>query len=252
MSRVGFIGTGHIAAPMARFLAAKGHSVVVTERNADVSAALHASIGAQVTDVQGVLDRSEIVFLCLRPPLAETVLAPLRFSENHRIVSVMAGVPRATLARICAPAQAFVQTIPLGFLEQGGCPLAGFGDTDLLKALFEPENPVVPVAEEAALNAHFAVCAMVPGLLDRLQETASWLEAQTGDGDGATLYTVQLMAGFLTAMEKSAGAPGRERDALGTAGTLSLTMVETLRRHGSDRAMIAGLDAVIRQLEPKP
>ena len=33
MSRIGFIGTGHIAAPMARFLSAKGHDIAVTERN---------------------------------------------------------------------------------------------------------------------------------------------------------------------------------------------------------------------------
>ena len=44
--------------------------------------------------------------------------------------------------------------------------MAAFGNDRLLADLFEPENPVVKVADEAALNAHFAICAMVPGILD--------------------------------------------------------------------------------------
>ncbi|MCC1492860.1 NAD(P)-binding domain-containing protein [Cognatishimia sp. F0-27] len=252
MSAIGFIGTGHIAAPMARFLARKGHRVVVTKRNAAVSEALKAEIGAEITDAQGVLDCCETVFLCLRPHVADTVLGALTFSEEHKLVSVMAGVARDRLNGLCAPARQIVQTIPLGFLEQGGCPLAAFGDIDMLARLFEPENPIVAVADEAALNAHFAVCAMVPGLLDLMAGTAAWLETRTGDAAGATLFTTQMMAGFLAAMDKAPGALARERDALSTEGTLSLTMVETLRGLGADRAMIAGLDAVNRRLEPDP
>ena len=48
MSRIGFIGTGHIAAPIARLMAAKGHQISVTERNATVSSALKAELGATV------------------------------------------------------------------------------------------------------------------------------------------------------------------------------------------------------------
>ncbi|WP_170783812.1 NAD(P)-binding domain-containing protein [Ruegeria lacuscaerulensis] len=250
MSRVGFIGTGHIAAPIARLLARKGHEIFVTERNATVSATLKADINATVGRPQSVIDQSEILFLCLRPHIASDVLAPLSFRADHRIVSVMAAVSETDLRSLCAPAGDFVQTIPLGFLEQGGCPLAAYGNDDLLAGLMAPENPVVKVANETSLNAHFAICAMVPGVLDLLTTGVDWLTEQTGDADGAEFYTTQLMAGFLASMEKGqAGRLAAERDALATDGTLSLQMTRTLQAGKAHAALRDALTAIGKRLE---
>lgn len=245
MSRIGVIGTGHIAAPMVRFLAARGHALTVTRRSAPVSAALARLPGVTIAEPQAVLDGSDTVLLCLRPQHAEAALAPLAFRADHAIVSVMAGVSLATLARLCGPATELCRTIPLGYLEQGGCPLAACGDTTRLAALFAPENPVIAVRDEPALNAHFAICAMVPGLLDLMATGADWLGARTGDRDAADAYTAQLVAGFLSTLP--AARPGRlarERDALATPGTLSLQMVDGLRTGGATRALRTTLDAI--------
>ncbi|WP_170400575.1 NAD(P)-binding domain-containing protein [Ruegeria arenilitoris] len=250
MSRIGFIGTGHIAAPIARLLARKGHEIYVTERNASVSAALKAEINATVSDPQSVIDQSEIVFLCLRPQIAVEVLGPLTFGSEHRIVSVMAAVSEPELKSLCAPAEDFVQTIPLGFLEQGGCPMAAYGNDQLLADLLAPENPVVKVASEASLNAHFAICAMVPGILDLLATGSEWLADQTGDADGAEFYTTQLMAGFLATMNKGqAGRLAAERDALATDGTLSLQMTQALQSDKAHQALRDALTAIGKRLE---
>lgn len=250
MSRIGLIGTGHIAAPIARLMAAKGHDIHVTERNAEVSSALQAELGGGVGTPQQVIDASDIVFLCLRPQVAADVLTPLTFRADQQIVSVMAAVSEAQLSTLCAPASDFVQTIPLGFLQSGGCPLAAYGNDHLLADLFEPENPVVRVADEAALNAHFAICAMVPGLLDLMATGADWLASQTGDKDGAEFYTTQLMSGFLATMHKGqAGQLAKERDALATEGTLSLQMTDTLQSEGAHDSLRAALTAIGKRLE---
>ncbi|WP_298852499.1 NAD(P)-binding domain-containing protein [uncultured Ruegeria sp.] len=250
MSRIGFIGTGHIAAPIARLMAAKGHEISVTERNAEVSANLKAELGATVAAPQAVIDASDIVFLCLRPHIAAEVLAPLTFRADQQIVSVMAAVSAEQLAALCVPASDFVQTIPLGFLETGGCPMAAFGNDRLLAELFEPENPVVKVTNEAALNAHFAICAMVPGILDLMATGAKWLGDVTGDTDGAEFYTTQLMAGFLASMDKgTAGRLAQERDALATDGTLSLQMTDTLKNQDAHKALRSALGAIGKRLE---
>ncbi len=250
MSRIGFIGTGHIAAPIARLMAAKGHDLYVTERNAQVSSALQAELGVRVGTPQDVIDASEIVFLCLRPHVAEDVLTPLSFRADQKIVSVMAAVSEEQLSGLCAPASDFVQTIPLGFLQTGGCPLAAYGNDRLLADLFEPENPVVKVANEAALNAHFAICAMVPGILDLMATGTDWLADQTGDKDRAEFYTTQLVSGFLTSMHKEhAGQLAAERDALATEGTLSLQMTDILQSEGAHDALRAALSAIGKRLE---
>lgn len=249
MRRIGFIGTGHIAAPMVRFLARKGHDITVTNRSAGIAAELVRDHGVETGDAQEVLDASDIVFLCLRPHQAEAGLAPLTFRHDQQIISVMAGTDHATLQRLCAPAQDFTQTIPLGFLEQGGCPLACLGDDALLANLFSPENPVVKVKDKAALNAHFAICALVPGLLDLMAGGAGWLSDQTGSTE-AEFYTSQLISGFLTAMPKDTpGHLATGRDALATDGTLSLQMTDTLRRGGAHETLTDALTAIANRLE---
>jgi len=250
MSAVGFIGTGHIAAPMARFLAARGHEVIVSERSADVAARLAEGGVIRIAPNQSVLDACETVFLCLRPQIAPDVLGGLAFRPDHAIVSVMAGVPRAQLEQICAPAANFTQTIPLGFLETGGCPLPAYPDAKVLADLFEPDNPVFPVASEQALNLHFAICALVPGVLEVLATGAKWLGTATGDPDSAAFYTQQLMAGFLSSLPKGRdGQLADERDALATEGTLSLQMVEALRKAGVSIAVSEALTGIGDRLE---
>ncbi len=249
MSRIGVIGTGHIAMPIVRHLVAKGHEITVTERSARASAALANECGVAIADPQGVLDRSDIVLLSLRPQHARTVLSPLTFRPDHQIVSVMAGVTRARLETLCAPANDFVQTIPLGFVQHGGCPLAAFGNAALLADLFAPENPVVEVMSEAALNSHFAVCAMVPGLLDLMTTGANWLGERTGDPAAAEFYVTHLVSGFLASLEDGvADQLAHERDALATDGTLSLQMVETLRTGGARDALQDALHAIEQRL----
>jgi len=247
--RIGFIGTGHIAAPMARALARDGHDVVVSERSETIAAELSAAFKTiSVAPNQGVVDACDTVFLCLRPHLAESAIAELRFRPGQRIVSVMAGVSAADLARWCAPATDINIMIPLGFLEQGGCPLAVYPTGATVEPLFGAKNPVVAVASEAALNSHFAICALVPGMLAMLETGADWLAAKGGDPDDAALYTTQLVAGFLNAMGKEAGCLKSEKKALATPGTLSRMMVDGLDDGGATRALTSALDAIDARL----
>ena len=247
MSRLGFIGTGEIAAPMVRHLVAKGHSAIVTERSRHISTELAKTHGVSIGTAQDVLDKSDIVFLCVRPHQLDA-FDGLTFRADHKIISVMAAVPSARLAEICAPATDFVQTIPVAFVERGGCPLPAFGNAHLLAELFEPENPVIALDTEDALNAHFGICAMLPGILDLMSTGAEWLAARTGDHNGAEVYTTQLIGGFLSDMAQGAGRLAKERDGLATDGTLSLQMTQTLHADGAHDALKGALDAIGQRL----
>jgi len=251
MARIGFVGTGHIAAPMIRTLARDRHEVAVSKRSEAVSTVIETEF-ANVTaaENQAVVDRADIVFLCVRPQHAHAVIEPLAFRADQQIVSVMAGVSMQNLTALCAPATAICMTIPLGYLEAGGCPLAVYPSAEPLAALFGTANPVIPVSSEAALNSHFAVCAMVPGLLAMLEAGSGWLAQRTGDTDAAERYTTELAAGFLAAMKKGAGRLGVEKNALATDGTLSLMMVDALDSGGALDAMTGAMDAIARRLDP--
>ncbi len=252
MSHIGFIGTGHIAAPMARFLCTKGHKVTVSERNAETAAALVASHGVYIAPNQTVVDASDIVFLALRPHVAEPVISDLVFRADQKIVSVMAGISLERLRTLCAPATEISMTIPLGFLEDGGCPLPACPDAGVLDDLFAPENPVLEVKDEAAFNMHFAACAFVPGVLDLMATTAAWLGAETGDRDQAAQYVHQLLAGFLTRLPgEHADVLPDARDALATEGTLSLQMTNALQSAGVHAALRRALCEIGERLGEK-
>lgn len=246
--KIGVIGTGHIAAPMVRHLVRAGHDVTISQRNAQVAAALTEALGIAALGNQDVLDACDTVLLCLRPAVAETVLAPLRFHPDHSIVSVMAGVPAQSLRALCAPATRMVQTIPMPFIDQGGCPLPALGDADVLAALFAPENPVFPVQSEDAFNAHFAAATLVPAVLEALNTGAEWLGQATGDLENAERYTTALVAGYLSALPQQTGILAWERDALATPNTLSLQMVEAMRATHLPGALRHTFDTIQRQL----
>lgn len=98
MARIGFIGAGEIASAMVRGLAGKGHSILVSERNAQTARTLADTFGeVAVEPNQDVLDGSDVVILCLLKPVGEAVLPDLRFRAGHSVISVMVDVTNATL-----------------------------------------------------------------------------------------------------------------------------------------------------------
>lgn len=246
MTRIGFIGTGHIAAPMARTLARAGHQVTVSERNQQTSAALVASgLGIEVATNQEVLDRSDVVFLCLRPPIWKEIVKDLTWRAEQSVVSVMAGVAIADLRAVCDPVRNFSITIPYGFIETGGCPLPVAGDPTVLTRLFGAENPILPQKDEAALVDYFAASSLASGVLHMLDTSSAWLAKQTGDADAAEVYVSHLIAGLLRELPKDrAGGLTAERHALATPGTLNLQMFEGLQAYGA----FDGLPDVLEQI----
>ncbi|WP_146584739.1 NAD(P)-binding domain-containing protein [Puniceibacterium confluentis] len=254
MQRIGFIGTGHIAAPMARALARDGHAVTVSERSADTAAALaSAGLGIRVAANPQVVETSDIVFLCLRPAVWADVVPSLPWRAEHRVISVMAGVPLVALAAACAPATELSVTIPYGFIESGGCPLPVAGNPGALTALFGGRNPVLPQTDEAALIDHFAASTMTTAALSLLEQASQWLAGQTGDADQAEIYVANLVTGFLQnlSLDRS-GRLSEARAELATPQTLNLQMVDGLTRSGTLDALPGILDGIADSMRARP
>jgi pyrroline-5-carboxylate reductase len=253
MSRVGFLGTGHIAAPMVRFLATKGHEVLVSERNAGVAAELAEHCGARVLGNQAVVDGSDIVFLCLRPGVWQDVVTPLAFRSEQQIVSVMANVPLAEIAQAVAPASEISVTIPIGFLERGGCPLPVYPKSAPLEGLFGPENPVIELGEESQIADHFAASALLSGVLTVMAEGTAWLGEQSGNAEGADTYVASLVAGFLRDVPKDgAGRILEARRGLASPDTLNLAMVEAMEAGGTREVLRAVLQRLSGAMQVRP
>ena len=250
MTRVGILGTGHIAAPVARALVSQGHSVTISRRNESVSAALvreHASIS--VAENQDVLDHSEVVIISLRARAAQGVLPQLAFRPDQTVISVMAGVSLAELTDLCAPATQINLAIPLSFIERGGCPLPVYPASPELEALFGSENPVITVSSEDALSQHFAAATMVPVTLALLGAAADWLGVRTGDRRAAEIYVATLLAGALRDLPKDGANRFAEAvHGLATEGGLSAQIIDHMRDAGVIASLGEGLDGLGHRL----
>ena len=70
MARVGFIGTGKIAASMVRGITGQGHEIYVSKRGANIAADLALLDDVQIFDNQDLLDKVDIIILCLLKDVA--------------------------------------------------------------------------------------------------------------------------------------------------------------------------------------
>lgn len=244
MARIGFIGTGEIAAAMVRGLAGKGHSILVSERTAAVARQLAKEFDeVTVAGNQQVLDNSDIVCLCLLKSVAEKLLPDLTFRADHALISVMADAPLAKVRDWCAPARDICITIPLPFVATGGCPLPVYPASPVLEELFGADNLVLPQPSEDALTAHFAACATASVVMTELRAASEWLAGFTGNPAAAEAYLIKAFSGFFAGM--TPGEPDQFTQVLqglSTEGGLNATLRAKVEQGGVNDLIREGLD----------
>lgn len=246
---VGFLGTGRIAAPMVKALARSGREVLVSERTRRVSEALAAEFdNVSVGSNRDVVEGSDVVVISLLAAVAREELPTLPFRPDHRVISVMAEISLDEIAgSIGDPAELCV-TIPMPFIEAGGCPLAVYPASATLEALFGADNTIIPVKSEAAMKPHFAATAVTSTLLKELVVVRDWLGEQTGSPADAERYMVLLEHGYLHALQQN-DATGLDEAVghLATEGGLNAQLLGHMEDAGVMKTLREGLDGLLRR-----
>lgn len=251
--KVGFIGIGRMAAPMVRALAGGGHELHLSPRNAESARALALECpGATVHDAnQGVVDAADVVLVCLLAETAWAVLPQLRFRAEQEVISVMADASVARLGECVAPASRVCSTIPMPFIDHGGCPLPVFPRSPALEVLFGADNEVITLPSEQALAPHWAVAGSMAGMLEQLAGISRWLSEHTGDSGGAERYVAALYGGFLGALPKD--GQGRLRSAIesvSTEGGLNAGFRDALVAADVPVVVAHALDRLFARIDP--
>lgn len=240
MARVGFIGTGEIAALMVQGLAGQGHEIIVSDRNAEVAARLAATVpGVRIAPNAQVVEGADIVILCLLAKVADQALTGLPWRAGQSVISVMVDVGLDRLRRLCAPATDIAITIPLPPIATGGCPLPVYPASAALTQLYGAKNRVFTVRDEVALNAHFGATALCSPFLEQVLTTADWLAEFTGDADQSQAYVRDVLRGYLPADGQS-GHLAAALQSLSTEGGLNATLRAAMK--GANAELRAGLD----------
>lgn len=179
MTRIGFLGVGHLAAalvegfvraghpPSGLRLAPRGQARLLGERH---GIAVAADNGELVRDC-------DLVILATRPADAVSAVAGLPWRGSQVLVSACAGVSLASLEAPAAPAR-LCRIMPLTASAFGASPTTLFPALPLAAQVLARLGPVLPLASEEAFEAATVTAAVYGWAQALIARTASWQTAQ--------------------------------------------------------------------------
>ena len=197
----GVLGVGAIGAAIVTGLCENvddAPQVLLSPRNGEIATGLAERFGSVevAADNQAVVDGAGVVILCVRPQVAQTVLAELRFPADRVVISAIAGMSIEALQRLLAPATDIARVIPLPSVarREGITPVHPPGAAAI--ALFDRLGETIEVADVKAFEAFAASTATIAAHFAYLNAIATWLERQEIPAPAATRYVASIFAGL--------------------------------------------------------
>jgi len=255
MESLGFLGTGTITRAIIEGLNAKGRhagKIIVSPRSEPISAQLAKRFECVkvASDNQGVVDASNIVFLAVRPQVAQTIISELKFRADQEIVSFLAATPRSSVQSwVDAPAK-ITQAIPLPFVADALGATVICPPNDTIAAIFDGLGAVIQVDDETSLNLFFAGSALMGTYFGLLETASQWLQAEGLSETVASTYLRQLFAG-LNKVVMDGGNFASERHNHSTKGGLNEQLYRVFSENGGGTALEKGLSSVLQRLSAK-
>ena len=249
--KVGFLGCGLIAEPMVRSLCRNfpDMKIFVSERSTTTSNRLSSEYeNVSAGENQWVLDNADIIVLSILASTAREILPDLNFKSEQQIISVMADINLQEVSTLVEPAKNPCVTIPLPFIETGGCPLPVFPESPALETLFGQDNTIILQSSEEAMGPHFAATAILSTLMAQLDCTSKWLGSKSGSNTDAEIYVLSLVSGYLGCLIQDGDARFLEamKD-LSTEGGLNTQLLN----HNKNAGMLSTLETGLEDLHQR-
>ncbi|RWX14031.1 pyrroline-5-carboxylate reductase [Rhizobium hidalgonense] len=255
---IGFVGTGAITEAMVRGLLAEpayASDIHVSPRSAHIAETLAAEFASVriARDNQEVVQRSEMVFLAIRPQIAEEVVRELSFRNGQMVVSLVAATERRALLEWIGADINLVQAIPLPFVADRQGVTAVYPADTAVAALFDTLGTAVPCQSRKEYDLLAAASAVMSTYFGVMESVAGWLEKSGLERAKGQAYIAPLFAG-LAQKASSAGAAepfsalSRE---FATKGGLNEQVLSDFDKKGGIAALTAALDLVLARIEGK-
>jgi pyrroline-5-carboxylate reductase len=248
----GVLGVGAIGAAIVTGLCEnvdEAPRVLLSPRNAEIAAGLARRFATVdvAADNQAVVDGARVVIVCVRPQVAQAVLAELRFPADRVVVSAMAGVSVKALQRLVAPATDVARVIPLPSVarREGITPV--HPPNAAAAALFDRLGETVELADVKAFEAFSASTATIAAHFAYMNAIAAWLESQEIPAPAATRYVASMFAGLAEATRSGERFEQLARKHA-TSGGINEQFLNELEQGGTFEHVSLGLQRVLDRL----
>ena len=179
MTKLGFIGTGHLASFFVEGLARvkADYEITVSPRNAAKAEELKQRFGVTIAENQQIADRCGLVVVSLLPNQAAEVLGGLRFRPGQTVLSAMAGISLATLKGLVGPAEPAISMMPGLANAFNAGPSVLHPENAAARALLERLGPVHAYSDEAAFTAASVMGAFSGMTVLMMRDAMDWFAA---------------------------------------------------------------------------
>ena len=199
--KLGFVGTGDITEAVITGISKTefGHwPILISPRNrekAERLAAEYANVSI-ARDNQHVVDEAEMVFLAIRPQIAEDVVRALSFHEGQRVVSFVAATPLERLAGWMNIELPLSQAVPLpATADLKGATTIHPPEPDVAR-IFAALGTAIEVEDKRDYDAMAAASAIMGSYFGILDTATKWLVGEGVDPEKSRAYLGQLFIGL--------------------------------------------------------
>ena len=252
MKTLGIIGVGQLAH---YFVSGLRHGndnrpILLSPRGSEMAQVISSKFNATIAHCnQDVVDQSDIILLATRPDNAAEALHSLTLTENHTVISVVAGFDMKALQSTGSSAH-FVRSLPVFSAEicAGAVPLFPH-NTDAYNLLTTIGEVVVLPTEDQFDTACVMGCTF-SWFFRIYGQLQLWLENEGIASDKARTLALQCAHGVSTlALEKPQIDLNEMASEIARPGTFSLAGEHVLKDEGGLKALTLACDLINKKLK---
>jgi pyrroline-5-carboxylate reductase len=198
--KLGFIGTGVITEAIVIGLMKAEFplsEIVVSPRDAKTAARLAASFD-QVRigkHNQTVVDEADLIFLAVRPQVAEEVVRSLSFSDKP-IVSLIAMLPSEKIVEWIGHSVDITRAIPLPSVANRSGVTVIYPAGERLSTLFGSLGSVVSATSIEEINSYSTASSLMATYFGFLEIAVQWMVSHGADYEKARDYLAKIVLGL--------------------------------------------------------
>jgi pyrroline-5-carboxylate reductase len=241
---VGFVGSGNMAAAMARGWDGEFDSMLFSDGGSGRAGALAEELGGQVAANTEIAERADIVVIALKPAKLGEVAPDLQGAK--RIVSILAAVPLARLREAFSGAEVLRVMPNVGVEVRKGVMCVVGEAAEETRAMLELLGHVVELPD-GDFDEATAIMGCAPAYLALAVEALANAGAAAGlDEELARELVIETTAG--TAELLRVRHPADIRKAVASPGGSTEAGLEALDREGAERAFAAAVEASLERM----
>ncbi|WP_421594131.1 pyrroline-5-carboxylate reductase [Shinella sp. M27] len=253
--RLGFIGTGTITEAIVMGIVSRAEpspEIIVSPRSEKTASRL-AALSSQVTvaaDNQHVVDAADILFLAVRPNVAEEVLRALRFRPGQQVVSLIATTDHAALRSLIGVPVDLVRAVPLPFVATGSGVTTIFPPDPTVEAFFSTLGTAVACKTIEEFDVLAAASALMGSYFGIMDHVVGWMQSKGLPRESARAYLTQHFLSLSTVAFHNPSISLEDlRHEYSTKGGLNESMFAQFNKDGGLKALAHALDVVLARIQ---